>query len=179
MRLLCLASGCCERQKHNDLLLPLNWRNVHESLSAKATSSEDRLSYKLPLNSQQSVVLGGSFRATKRASLDLPNSRSYRKIRDERILRLSGSMGDDRAITCGPGQPDRGERFRHGADLIQLDEDGIRDLFLNPSLKQFWIRDKIIVTQELDRGAHPLRLQFPAFRVLFCHPVFNGNDCVF
>ena len=75
---------------------------------------------KLLLNPQKPVILCGALRPARRTGFDLPRIHRDRKIRDKRILRLPGTVGDHRVITGTLRHLDGIQRFRQRADLIHL-----------------------------------------------------------
>ena len=84
---------------------------------------------------QELVVLGDSLAAGRRAGLYLPHPGGDHQIGDERILGLTGPMGDNRAVSRVAGKGDRVERLGERPDLVELDQDRIRDSALD-SLSQ-------------------------------------------
>ena len=57
-------------------------------------------------------------------------------------------------------QIDRCERFGQRADLIYLDQNGIRDVLVNSFPKKFHVRDEKIVADQLNLVAESLRSIF-------------------
>lgn len=72
-------------------------------------------------NLEQPVVLGDAFRTAKGPGFDLSAAHRHREIRDETILHLAGTMGDDKAPAGLTAQLDGVDRFTHRTDLIQLE----------------------------------------------------------
>ena len=56
-----------------------------------------------------------------------PQSGRDGEIGDRRVLGFAGSVGDDGAVAARRRQRDRVERLGEGADLVDLDEDRVRD----------------------------------------------------
>ena len=84
--------------------------------------------------------------------------------------------GDDRRIAGSFGHFDGFQGFRKGADLVDLDQDGVGNSFFDPFLEYFGVGDEQVVTDNLDALAQALGDEFPAVPVIFGHAVLNGDD---
>ena len=71
---------------------------------------------------------------------------------------------------------DRCQRFCQRANLIYLDQNGIRHVLGNPFLKKFHVRDEKIVADQFNLGAEFLRQFFPAVPIVFRATVFDRDD---
>jgi len=74
------------------------------------------------------------------------------------------------------GHRDRGESLRQRADLIDLDEDRVRDPLRDPLLQDLRVRDEEIVADELHFPAQTIGKKLPALPVVLRHPVFDTDD---
>ena len=108
-----------------------------------------------------------------------PGAGADRQIRDESVLGLAGAMRDDRAVT---GLLRHGHRFQslgYGADLVELDQNGIGDAVADAFGEDFRIGDEIIVADQLQFFAKRLGDGQPAVAVFFAHAVFERDDRIF
>src|SRR4051812_6663234 len=94
----------------------------------RATSGEVRDVAQLLFDAQQLVVLRDAIGARRRSRLDLSGVRRDREIGDGRVLGLAGAMRDDRGVAGRARQLDRLEGLGERADLIDLDENRVRDV---------------------------------------------------
>ena len=77
------------------------------------------------------------------------------------------------------GHFDGFKRFRQSPDLVDLNQDGIGDPFLNPVGQTFGVGDEKIVANQLNLLAEFLCQHLPAVPIVFRHAVFNRQDWVF
>src|ERR1019366_6013237 len=90
----------------------------------------------IALDAQQLVVLRDAIGAARAAGLDLARVRGDREIGDERVLGLAASMRNDGLIAVHARHLDRLEGLGHGADLVQLDQDRVRDILLDAAAEE-------------------------------------------
>ena len=81
-----------------------------------------------------------------------------------------------RAVSGAARHLDGFDGFGDGADLIQLDQDGIAHAFGDAALQPRRVGDEQIVADELDLLAERLRQVLPAVPVVFGQAVFDGDD---
>src|SRR5665648_422378 len=86
---------------------------------------------KLLLDPDELVVLRHAVRAGERAGLDLPAIGGDREVGDGRVLGLAGAVRHHRRVVGIVRHGHGVERLRYGADLIDLDEDGVGDVLLD------------------------------------------------
>ena len=67
-------------------------------------------------NSQELIVFGESLRSTRGSSFDLSGAKTYHQVRDEGVLRLSGSVGHHHAPTSLHGHVASLSRGKKGRD---------------------------------------------------------------
>src|SRR5690625_7989722 len=87
-------------------------------------------------------------------------------------------MGDYSGVACVLGHLDGVEGFRQRADLIDLNQYGVGDFFIDAFLQNFGVGNKQVVTHQLNFVAQFLGVIGPAVPVAFIKPVFDGNDGV-
>ena len=71
------------------------------------------------------------------------------------------------------------EGFGQGADLVNFDQDGIAYAFVNTHLQAGCIGHEQVVANQLYFVSQFLGEGSPAFPVVFCQTVFNGDDRIF
>src|SRR5437762_14019045 len=96
------------------------------------------------------VVLGDAVGAAGGAGLDLPGGGRDGEISDEGVLGFSGAVGNDGVVASFAGQLDGVDGFRDAANLVQLDENGVGDAFLDAAGKTGCGCGDEVVANELD-----------------------------
>ena len=71
---------------------------------------------------------------------------------------------------------DGGERLAQRANLVDLDEDGVRSLHVDALLEALRVRHEEVVADDLQTVAELLRDQLPALPILFIKRIFEGDD---
>mmetsp|Transcript_40715 Transcript_40715/g.68153 ORF Transcript_40715/g.68153 Transcript_40715/m.68153 type:complete len:592 (+) Transcript_40715:461-2236(+) len=132
----------------------------------------------LLLNADQLVVLGHPIRAGARTGLDLPATGPNSKVSDERILRLTGAMGGNGPVVALLGHLDALQGLCHGADLVNLDEDGVARGHADALSEPRGVGDEEIVPDDLRLGAQRLRHVYVPVPVVLVQRVLNGDDGV-
>src|ERR1700751_3060552 len=129
-------------------------------------SQEPRRAAQFLLNPQQLVVFGDAICARSRPRLDLAGASSYGQVCDECVFCFAGSMRDYRRIPISSCQVDRIERFAHGADLIDLDQNRIRDALVDSLLQELNVGHKQIISHQLDLPTNLFGQILPAIPVV-------------
>src|SRR4029079_6608560 len=80
----------------------------------------------LALDAEEAVVLGDPLGARRGAGLDLARPGPDDEVGDRRVLGLARAVRDDGGPSRGARHLDRVERLGQRADLVELDEDGVR-----------------------------------------------------
>src|SRR5690625_4727170 len=142
------------------------------------TTAINRLITQLGFNAQQTVVLGNAIRAAQRTGLDLSGRRGHRQVGNGGVFGFPGAMGDYSGVACVLGHLDGVEGFRQRADLIELNQYGVGDFFIDAFLQNFGVGNKQVVTHQLNFVAQFLGVIGPAVPVAFIKPVFDVNDGV-
>src|SRR4051812_33675818 len=89
----------------------------------------------LLLDPQQLVVLRDAICAARRARLDLAAAGGDREVGDRHVLRLAGAVRHDRRVAVAAGELDRVQRLGQRPDLVDLDEDRVRDALVDAALQ--------------------------------------------
>ena len=87
-------------------------------------------------------------------------------------------MGDDAGVTRLLGHLDRLEGFGQRADLVHLDQDGVRRSQLDALLQALGVGDKQVVAHQLDPVSDAASQLDPAVPILLGHAVLDGDDGV-
>src|SRR4030095_15223560 len=135
-----------------------------------------RCAAKLLFNPQQLVVLGHTIAATRGTGLDLTGRRPDGEIGDRGVLGLPGTVGNDCSVPRSARYCDRVQRFRNGADLIELHKQRIADVIGDASLQDLRIGDEHIVAHQLYPIAERRRQRLPPFPVALSPPVFDRDN---
>ena len=85
-------------------------------------------------------------------------------------------MGNDGGITGPFGHLDGGEGFAEGADLVDLDEDGIADAIADAAFKSFRIGDEEVIANQLYPIGQGSSQAGPAVPIVFVDAVFDRDD---
>ena len=88
-------------------------------------------------------------------------------------------MADHSRITRTLGHLNGGKSFGQGTNLVDLDEDGIRNTFFNTFLEDFGVRHEQVITHDLYFFRQAVGQNFPSVPITFGHAVFNADDGVF
>src|ERR1700732_1644698 len=101
-------------------------------------------------NAQQLIVLGDAVGAAGGAGFDLASGGGDGEIGDEGILGFAGAVGNDGVVAGFAGQFDGVDGFGDAANLVQLDENGVGDAFLDTAGEARRVGDEEVVADELD-----------------------------
>ena len=78
-------------------------------------------------DAQQLVVLRDAIGAARRTGLDLACVGGHREVGNESIFRFTRPMGHDAGVVGARCQAHRFQRLGQTANLIDLDQNGVRD----------------------------------------------------
>ena len=129
------------------------------------------------LDAEELVVLGDAVGAAGRAGLDLAGAGGDREVGDEGVFGLAGAVADDGGVAVAAAELDGLEGLGDGADLVELDQDGVGDLLLDALLQALGVGDEEVVADELD-VAELLGEELPAVPVVLGEAVFERDDGV-
>src|SRR5271156_2571492 len=79
------------------------------------------------LDAEELVVFGDAVGAGGGAGFNLAGAHSDDEIGEEGVFGFAAAMGDDGGVIGFAGHFYGFDGFTHGADLIELDEDGVAD----------------------------------------------------
>ena len=88
-------------------------------------------------------------------------------------------MRHDGGVAVAAADFDGVERFGEGADLVDLDEDGVGHAVFDAVLQAFGVGHEEVVADELDVVAELVGEDLPSLPVVFGEAVFDGDDGVF
>ena len=88
-------------------------------------------------------------------------------------------MGDHRGEPCALRHGNRIQGLGQCADLIELDQDGIRDPFSNSPCEPFRVRHEQIISDDLYLVPEAVGHLLPAFPVVLRMPVLDAQDRIF
>src|SRR5262245_36842634 len=114
------------------MALPLEDRRAREA----------RFVTELIADAQQLVVFRDAIAARRRASLDLACVGCDREVRDEAVLALARAVRNDRGVARMLRGAHGFEGFGQRADLVDLDEDRVRDPVVDAALEARRLRDE-------------------------------------
>ena len=101
-----------------------------------------------------------------------------RRCRRWCCLRFARAVADDAGV-AGASWPSRWRRrFRSGADLVDLDQDGVGDALSMPSFGMAWCWSRTGRHRRSGPWRQAVGQQLPAIPVAFRHAVFDGDDGV-
>src|SRR6266849_10702749 len=101
-------------------------------------------------DAEELVVFGDAIGAAGGASLDLAGGGGDGEVGDKGVLGFAGAMGNDGVVAGFACQFDGVDGFGDAADLVQLDENGVGDAFVDAAGKALGIGDEEVVADELD-----------------------------
>src|SRR5690606_20956945 len=130
------------------------------------------------LDAQQLVVLGHAVAAAQRAGLDLGGGGGHCDVGDGGVLGLAGTVRDHRGIAGRVRHGDGLQRLAQGADLVDLDEDGVADAALDTLPEDPRVGDEQVVADQLHLVAQARGELLPAVPVVLGHAVLDGDDRV-
>ena len=82
------------------------------------------------------------------------------------------------AVAVRARELDRLERLGQRADLVDLDEDRVRDALVDPALQALDVRHEEVVADELEPVAEPLRQRLPGAPLVLGEPVLDRDQRV-
>src|SRR5437868_1126361 len=85
-------------------------------------------------------------------------------------------MRDYRGVAIATCKIDCIQRLADRTDLVDLDEDGIRDALVDAFLQALGIGDEQVVANQLNFVTSELGKFLPTFPVIFGEAVLDGND---
>src|SRR5450756_666802 len=136
----------------------------------------------LLLDAEQLVVLVDALAAGRRTGLELAGVGGYGEVRDGDVLGLATTVRDHRGVAVALGKGHGVEGLGQGADLVELDQQGVRGLQLDALGEADRVGDEQVVADDLrlvaDRGdqGHPVAPLVLGQRVLDGHERVVTNE---
>src|SRR4029077_13340909 len=100
-------------------------------------------------DAEELVVLGDAIGAAGGAGLDLANAGGDSKIGDEGVFTLAGTMRHDSRVAVATAEVDGFQRLGQGANLVDLDENGIGHALFDAALQALHVGYEEVVADEL------------------------------
>jgi len=124
----------------------------------------------LVFDTKQLVVLRNTVSTGRSTRLDLSSVRSNRDVSDCAVFGFAGTVGDNSCVTSTFSHFDSIEGFSQRTDLVNLDQDGVTDSFVDTFFKTLSVRYEQVITNELDLVAELLSKKLPTFQSSSEHP---------
>src|SRR6516225_4294874 len=128
------------------------------------------------LDPQQLIVFRGAVGARERAGFDLAAVGRHCKVGDGRILGFAGAMRHDGGIARLERELDGGKGLGQGADLVDLDQDGIGAAVFDTVGQPLYVGDEEIVADQLAFAADHVGQLLPTVHIVFRHTVLDRHD---
>ncbi len=149
--------ACLLRSRHTPCAVGTHWdggRNFGGAaiVPFKSAATKRASLAELPGNPQHLVPFRHAFGAAERTDLQLPGVCRHGQMGDQRVLGFSGARRNNRSPAGLLCDPDRRQRFAHGADLVELDKHSVCQSGGDPLADAVRIGCKQVVAHEL----HPL-----------------------
>jgi hypothetical protein len=160
----------CSTKRYRKAITETSGGSPH---AERGPAGELRLPSEFLFDSEKTVILCDALASASRTGFDLAGASRDRKIRDRRVLSLAGAMRYHAGILSIAGNPDRFKRFCQSADLIQFDQNRIRDALLDRPADDVGIGHKDVIANELDTFAKFTRQEAPAEPIVLGKPVFE------
>src|SRR6516225_8995097 len=128
------------------------------------------------LDPQQLIVFRGAVGARQRAGFDLAAVGRHRKVGNGRVLGFAGAMRHDGGIARLEREFYGGKGLGQGADLVDLDQDGIGAAVFDTVGQPLYVGDEEIVADQLAFAADHVGQLFPAVHIVFRHTVLDRDD---
>src|SRR5882724_8216953 len=127
------------------ILVPVSSRSGKNCLPWKT-----RRGAQLFFDPQELVVFRHAIGARSRSCLDLSGCRRDRKVGDKGILGFARPVRNNRVVTGLARQFNCVDRFRHAANLVQLDQNRVRDSIVDSARKSLSVGYKKVVANKLN-----------------------------
>mmetsp|Transcript_54085 Transcript_54085/g.136063 ORF Transcript_54085/g.136063 Transcript_54085/m.136063 type:complete len:475 (-) Transcript_54085:104-1528(-) len=163
---------------HNLALFCVLWCVVVRSGAAECLSCVGGLAAELFLDADDLVVLGQSLRSAGGARLDLARAQADHQVANERVLRLARSVGDHDAPSVLLRDFARLDGLGDGADLVDLEEEGVACLGVEGLLDALDVGDEEVVADDLDLLAEVLGHLGVALKVVLVEGVLYRHHRV-
>src|SRR5690606_18738306 len=132
----------------------------------------------LLLDAQQLVVLGHAVAAAQRAGPDGGGGGGHGDVGDGGVLGLARTVRDHGRVLRRVGHGDGLQGLGEGADLVDLDQDGVGGAAVDAFLEDLRVGDEQVVAHPLDLVADAGGELLPAVLVVVAHAVLYRDDRV-
>ncbi len=129
-------------------------------------------------DTNQLVVLSNAVRTAHRTSFDLASSGTNSQVSDGSVFSFARTVRDDSGVASVFRHFDRSQSFGQGTDLVEFDQDGVNDAFLDTFFQDLGVGYEQIVTNQLDFVAQNFSLVCETSPVRLVQTIFDGNDRV-
>ena len=85
-------------------------------------------------------------------------------------------MRDYCLVAGQPRELDRVERLGQRSDLVQLDQDRVRDVLLDAAAQELGVRHEDVITDKLDAAAEPFGERRPSLPFILRKPILERDD---
>mmetsp|Transcript_74633 Transcript_74633/g.216544 ORF Transcript_74633/g.216544 Transcript_74633/m.216544 type:complete len:369 (+) Transcript_74633:49-1155(+) len=143
-------------------------------------TSEEGLGTELFFDAEKLVVLGQPLTAARGAGLDLAGAEADDEVRDERVFRLAGAVGDHHTPTSLLAHLARLDGLGDGPDLVDLQQERVAGghVALHRLGDALWVRDEEVVADDLHALADVLGEWAVAVPVVLIEGVLDGDHGV-
>src|SRR5438046_5691653 len=128
------------------------------------------------LDAKELIIFSDQVGAAERAGFDLPGVGCDRYVCDGGVLRFTGTMADDDAVTVLLREFDGIERLGERADLVHFHENRIGRALLDSFAQEFHVGYEQIVADELDFVAELVGELLPVCPIAFRAAVLDADD---
>mgnify|MGYP006883761259 CR=1 FL=1 len=129
----------------------------------------------LLLNLEQAVVLGDTLATSRSTGLDLAGVLCHSQVGDGGVRGLAGTVGNHGGEAVLGGQLDGVEGLGDGADLVELDQQGVGGAELDALSQTCRVGDQQVVADELQTIAELGGDGSPVFPAFFLERILNGR----
>jgi len=142
----------------------------------KLLAGVDSLVTEFLLDPEELIVLGKALRAAGGAGLDLAGPEAHHKVGNEGVLCLAAAVADHDPPASRLGKLAGANSLGEGANLVDLEEEGVDGLLVNGGLDPLGVGDEQVIPDGLNRGGG-LELD-KGIPVILSKPVLEGHDGV-
>ena len=111
---------------------------------------------------EQLVVFRHTVGTRGRAGLDLAGAQCNRQVGNGRIFGLAAAVARNRRVAVPLGQLDRFDRLGQCADLVDLDQNAVGDLFVDAALEPLRVGNEEVVADQLNLLAELFSQHLPS-----------------
>lgn len=129
-------------------------------------------------DTNQLVVFSNTVRTAHRTRFDLASSGTHSQVSNGRVFSFARTVRDNRGVASVFRHFDRSQRFGQGTDLVEFDQDGVNDAFLDTFFQDLGVGYEQVVTHQLDFVAQYFSLVCEASPVRLVQTVFDRHDWV-